>query len=90
MVERVIFSVKMEIIQGRCVFTRFSGLLCTIMGVLVVLLNCAMPEKMKEVFGVGGMDDEDASSDQSYLNSVFLDDLTVSPFAPKARLVSCE
>lgn len=31
------------------------------MGVLVVILNCAMPKKMKVVFGVGGMDDEDVS-----------------------------
>lgn len=60
------------------------------MGVLVVILNCTMPKQMKEVFGVGGMDDEDVSYDQGYLNSVFLDDLTVSPFVSKARLVSGE
>lgn len=47
-----------------------------------------MPEKMKEVFGVGGMDDEDVSSGEGYLSSVFLDDLTISPFASKARMVS--
>uniref|UniRef100_H3D859 Dual oxidase maturation factor 2 n=1 Tax=Tetraodon nigroviridis TaxID=99883 RepID=H3D859_TETNG len=53
-----------------------TGLLCATVGVLVAILNWAVPEKMKEVFGVGGLDDEDASYDEGYLNSVFLDDLT--------------
>lgn len=66
----------------------FSGLLCATVGVLVAILNWAVPEKMKEVFGVGGLDDEDASYDEGYLNSVFLDDLTLAPFASTARLVS--
>lgn len=81
-------NVRIEIIEGRFAFTRFSGLLCAIIGLLMVTLNCAMPEKMKEVFGVGSMDDEDATHGEGHLSSVFLDDLTISPFASKARLVS--
>lgn len=64
--------------------TRLSGLLCATVGVLVVSLTCAMPEKMKEVFGAGDLDEEDVSYGEGYPSSVFLDDLT----APNARLVS--
>lgn len=66
---------------------RFSGLLCAIVGASVVMLHCAMPEKVKEVFGVGGLDEEDASGGED-LSSVFLDDLTISPSASEAQLVN--
>lgn len=84
-------NVRIEIIGGRFAFTRFSGLLCAIIGLVVVILNCAMPEKMKEVFGVGSVDDEDdedATHGEGHLSSVFPDDLTISAFASKVRLVS--
>ncbi|XP_061630728.1 dual oxidase maturation factor 1 isoform X2 [Phyllopteryx taeniolatus] len=58
-----------------------TGLLCTVIGVLVVIMNFMAPEKIKEVFSVGvdSYEDEDISYGQTHQNSAFLDDTTVSP-----------
>ncbi|XP_077424287.1 dual oxidase maturation factor 2 [Vanacampus margaritifer] len=57
-----------------------TGVLCTVIGVLVVMMNFMLPEKMKEAFSVGvdSYDDEDISYGETYLNSAILDDVTVS------------
>lgn len=59
----------------------FLGVLCTVIGVLVVIMNFSAPEKMKEAFSVAvdSCEDEDISYGETYLNSAFLDDVTVSP-----------
>uniref|UniRef100_A0A3Q2Z4X8 Dual oxidase maturation factor 1 n=1 Tax=Hippocampus comes TaxID=109280 RepID=A0A3Q2Z4X8_HIPCM len=58
-----------------------TGVLCTVIGVLVVILNFTAPEKMKEAFSVAAdsCEDEDISYGETYPNSAFLDDVTVSP-----------
>uniref|UniRef100_A0A3B4WTB7 Dual oxidase maturation factor 2 n=1 Tax=Seriola lalandi dorsalis TaxID=1841481 RepID=A0A3B4WTB7_SERLL len=67
-----------------------TGVLCTIIGVLVVLFNFLIPEKMKEAFssGVDSYEDEDVSYGEGYLNSVFLDGVTISPLTSKVTTVS--
>ncbi|XP_077372321.1 dual oxidase maturation factor 1 [Festucalex cinctus] len=57
-----------------------TGVLCTVIGVLVVIMNFMLPEKMKEAFseGVDSFEDEDISYGETYLNSAFLDDVIVS------------
>lgn len=65
-------------------------MLCTIIGILVVMLNYFIPEKMKEAFSVGvdSYEDEDVSYGKGYLNSVFLDGVTISPLTSKVTTVS--
>lgn len=63
----------------------FSGLLCAVMGLLVLTLNCVMPEKMREAFSVGGLEEEDG---EDYLSSLLLDGVTTSPVASKGGEVS--
>lgn len=67
-----------------------SGLLCAIIGILVVILNCMMPEQMKEAFSFGAdsTEDEDISCGEGHMSSAFLDGVTVSPLRSKARAVS--
>ncbi|XP_072242145.1 dual oxidase maturation factor 1 isoform X2 [Leuresthes tenuis] len=62
-----------------------TGVLCTVIGILVVILNFLMPEKIKEAFSVSvdSCEDEDASCWEGYLNSVFLDGATISPLDSK-------
>ncbi|XP_026167675.1 dual oxidase maturation factor 2 [Mastacembelus armatus] len=64
-----------------------TGVLCAIIGILVVLFNLMIPEKMKEAFsvGVGSDDDEDVSYEEGFLNSVFLDGVTISPLTSKVK-----
>lgn len=52
----------------------------------MVILYVIIPEKIKEAFsvGVGDDEDEDASYGEGYLNSVFLDGVTISPLNSKA------
>uniref|UniRef100_A0A3P9IVH7 Dual oxidase 2 n=1 Tax=Oryzias latipes TaxID=8090 RepID=A0A3P9IVH7_ORYLA len=52
-----------------------TGVLCTIIGTVVVMLNFLMPERIKTVFSVcvDGCEDEDVFYREGYLNSVFLD-----------------
>lgn len=61
-------------------------MLCTVIGILVVTLNFTMPERIKEAFSVGVDSYED--EDEGYLNSVFLDGVTISPLTLKATVVS--
>lgn len=44
-----------------------------------------MPEKMREAFSIGGMEEEDG---EGYLSSLLLDGVTTSPFTSKGREVS--
>lgn len=62
-----------------------TGVLCTIIGILVVLFDFLVPEKIKEAFSVGvdGDDDDDVSYGEGYLNSVFIDGVTISPLKTK-------
>lgn len=56
----------------------------------MVMLNCLIPEKMKEAFSVGvdSYEDEDVFYGESYLNTVFLDGVTISPLPSKVNVVS--
>ncbi len=65
-------------------------MLCAFIGFLVVILNYVIPEKINEAFSVGVDidDDEDASYGEGYLNSVFLDGVTISPLNSKVMGVS--
>ncbi|XP_061679108.1 dual oxidase maturation factor 1 [Syngnathoides biaculeatus] len=58
-----------------------TGVLCTVVGVLVVIMNFMVPEKIKEAFSVGvdSWEDEDVSYGQTHRNPAFIDDVTVSP-----------
>lgn len=60
-------------------------MLCTLVGLSVVTLNFLMPERMKEAFSVGmdSYDDEGPFLEEGYLNSVFLDGVTISPLTLK-------
>lgn len=56
----------------------------------MVMLNCMVPEKIKEAFSVGvdSYEDEDVSYGEGYLNTVFLDGVTISPLTSKVLSVS--
>lgn len=69
----------------RTVFYPLSGLLCAVIGLLVLILNCAMPEKMREAFSIGGMEE---GEDEGHLSSLLLDGVTTSPFTSKGSEVS--
>nr|XP_061825720.1 dual oxidase maturation factor 1-like isoform X1 [Nerophis lumbriciformis] len=58
-----------------------TGLLCAVIGLLVVILSFMLPEKMKEAFSdcVDSCEDEDISNGETYLNPAFLDEITVLP-----------
>ncbi|XP_034391542.1 dual oxidase maturation factor 1 [Cyclopterus lumpus] len=62
-----------------------TGVLCAIIGILVVTLNLLIPDKMKEAFSVGvdSYEDEDVAYGEGYLNAVFLDGVTISPLTSK-------
>ncbi|XP_029009709.1 dual oxidase maturation factor 1 [Betta splendens] len=62
-----------------------TGVLCTVIGGLVVMFEFLIPEKMKAAFSVGvdGCEEEDGPSEKGYLNTVFLEGVTVSPLASK-------
>ncbi|KAM9814706.1 dual oxidase maturation factor 2 [Syngnathus typhle] len=62
-------------------FALATGVLCAVIGVLVVVMNWIVPEKMREAFSVGvdSFEDEDISYGATYVNSAILDDVTVSP-----------
>ncbi|XP_017261242.1 dual oxidase maturation factor 1 [Kryptolebias marmoratus] len=63
-----------------------TGVLCAVIGALVVALNLLVPEKMKAAFSVGvdSCEDEEDSCGEGYLNSVFLDRAMISPLTEKA------
>lgn len=51
-----------------------SGLLCTVIGLMVVLLGCLFPGKMREAFSVGvDSEDEECHTGGGYLNKGFLE-----------------
>lgn len=62
-----------------------TGVLCTIIGILVVMFDFLIPEKIKEAFSVGvdSDEDDDVSYVEGYLNSVFIDGVTISPLTTK-------
>ncbi|XP_070686593.1 dual oxidase maturation factor 1 [Pempheris klunzingeri] len=64
-----------------------TGVLCTIIGVLVVMLNILIPERIREAFSVGveSYEDEDGFYGEGYLNTVFLDGVTISPLTSKVK-----
>ncbi|XP_036391469.1 dual oxidase maturation factor 1-like [Megalops cyprinoides] len=56
-----------------------TGFLCGLIGILVVILDCLFPKKMKEVFSVGVDDDDDDEETclgKGYLNTNFLEGVT--------------
>lgn len=55
------------------------------------MFDFLIPEKMKEAFSIGvdSYEDEDVSYGEGYLNTVFLEGVTVSPLASKRISVSC-
>lgn len=63
--------------DGMCPHTR-AGVLCTVVGVLVVILDCMLPKKMRKVFSLAMDEDEDEDEGDAisgaggYLNSTFL------------------
>ncbi|XP_068170359.1 dual oxidase maturation factor 1 isoform X2 [Antennarius striatus] len=60
-----------------------TGILCTIIGALVVMLYFLIPEKIREAFSVGvDSYEDDVSYGQGYLNSVFVDGVTIAPLTP--------
>ncbi|XP_075945889.1 dual oxidase maturation factor 2 [Anarhichas minor] len=67
-----------------------TGVLCAVIGILMVTLNFLIPEKMKEAFSVGvdSYEDEEVSYGEGYLNAVFLDGVTISPLTSKVMAVS--
>ncbi|XP_023139888.2 dual oxidase maturation factor 1 [Amphiprion ocellaris] len=62
-----------------------TGVLCTIIGILVVMFDFLVPEKIKEVFSVDmdSDEDDDVSYGEGYMNSVFIDGVTISPLPTK-------
>ncbi|TRY81693.1 hypothetical protein DNTS_026005, partial [Danionella cerebrum] len=53
-----------------------TGLLCSLIGWLVVLLDCLLPARMREVFSVGiDNEDDEWHAAEGYLNSGFLEGL---------------
>lgn len=60
-------------------------MLCTLVGLSVVMLNFMMPARIKEAFstGVDSYEDEGAFHEEGFLNSVFLDGVTISPLTLK-------
>ncbi|XP_029379186.1 dual oxidase maturation factor 1 [Echeneis naucrates] len=64
-----------------------TGVLCAIIGILVVMFTFLIPERIKEAFsvGVGSYEDEDVSDGDCYLNSAFLDGVTISPELLKSK-----
>ncbi|XP_029992825.1 dual oxidase maturation factor 1 [Sphaeramia orbicularis] len=64
-----------------------TGVLCAIIGILVVLFYVLVPEKIKEAFSVGVdiYEDEDVSYGEGYINTIFLDGVTISPVTSKLK-----
>lgn len=60
-------------------------MLCTLVGLSVVTLNLVMPERIKGAFsaGVDSYEDEGVFHEEGFLNSVFLDGVTISPLTLK-------
>ncbi|XP_060743417.1 dual oxidase maturation factor 1 isoform X3 [Tachysurus vachellii] len=62
------------------------GLLCAAIGFVVILLDCLIPEKMKEAFSVGVDEDDDNdmySISEGYINTSFLDGMSLEGVSVK-------
>lgn len=58
----------------------FTGLLCAVIGSVVVLLDCLIPEKMRDAFSVGVDEDDDNdmySISEGYINTSFLEGVSL-------------
>ncbi|XP_046890982.1 dual oxidase maturation factor 2 [Hypomesus transpacificus] len=57
-----------------------TGVLCAVIGVVVVLLDCLVPEKIREAFSVDmdNSDDDEVNFGEGYVNSSFLEEMTLS------------
>ena len=55
-----------------------------------MVLDFMIPEKMKEAFsgGIDSDEDEDVTEGEGYLNSVFLEGVTILPLTSKVTMVS--
>ncbi|KAK2834505.1 hypothetical protein Q7C36_015206 [Tachysurus vachellii] len=63
-----------------------TGLLCAAIGFVVILLDCLIPEKMKEAFSVGVDEDDDNdmySISEGYINTSFLDGMSLEGVSVK-------
>lgn len=65
-----------------------TGLLCAIIGILVVALYVLIPEKIKEAFspGADGDEDDDSLFSEGYFNTAFLDRVIVTAAASKGQV----
>lgn len=64
----------------------FTGLLCAVIGFVVILLDCLIPEKMREAFSVGVDEDDDNdmySISEGYINTSFLDGVSLEGVSVK-------
>ncbi|KAM7414775.1 hypothetical protein PAMA_019543 [Pampus argenteus] len=69
-----------------------TGVLCTIIGILVTILNFTIPEKIKEAFssGIDSYEDEDIPYGEGYLNSMFFDGVEISSISSMTSKVTPE
>ncbi|KAM4618176.1 dual oxidase maturation factor 2 [Polymixia lowei] len=65
-----------------------TGVLCAVIGFLVVLLEWLIPEKIKEAFSVGvdSYEDDDICYGEGYLNSIFHEGVTSTPLTSVVNL----
>ncbi|KAJ8340757.1 hypothetical protein SKAU_G00353900 [Synaphobranchus kaupii] len=56
-----------------------TGVLCFLIGAMVVILDSLMPEKMREAFSVGVDDSDEDSLGEGYMNATFVDEVTAVP-----------
>ncbi|XP_060759290.1 dual oxidase maturation factor 1 [Neoarius graeffei] len=64
-----------------------TGLLCAVIGIVVILLDCLIPEKMRAAFSVG-VDEDDDDNDmylisEGYLNTSFLEEISLESVTVK-------
>ncbi|XP_067090541.1 dual oxidase maturation factor 2 [Osmerus mordax] len=57
-----------------------TGVLCAVIGAVVVLLDCLIPEKIREAFSVDmdSSEDDEVNFGKGYINSSFLEEMTLS------------
>lgn len=64
----------------------FAGLLCAVIGIVVILLDCLIPEKMRAAFSVGVDEDDDNDMyliSEGYLNTSFLEEISLESVTVK-------
>ncbi|XP_051546191.1 dual oxidase maturation factor 1-like [Myxocyprinus asiaticus] len=63
-----------------------TGLLCTVIGLLVVLLDCLFPTRIREAFSVGvDNEDEECHTSEGYLNTGFLEEVIFEDIIPSGN-----